>query len=244
MSEIIKTQAIVLRKINYGDTSKIAQFYTSDFGKISAIIKGARSPKSKIGMMIDTMNLLQLVLYKKENREVQVVSDADLIKHYSCIREDYEKYKYASAVIELLTNLTLENEHNKKLFDGTSKILSLINDDGSDPKFLFAKYFLFFLKEIGYEFQTTLCNVCGKEMKNETQAFYNYESGLMCPDCTADRLTNFNLTEELFNILLCLNSRNKIVHYTQNSLDFIIKMMEKFLMYNVHEFKGIKSIKI
>ena len=244
MSEIIKTQAIVLRKINFGDTSKIAQFYSLDFGKISAIIKGARSPKSKIGMMIDTMNLLQLVIYKKENREVQVVSDADLIKHYSVIREDYEKYKYASAVIELITNLTLENEHNRKLFEGTSKILSLLNVEGGDPKFLFAKYFFFFLKEIGYELQTARCNVCGKNMESATKAFYNYETGLMCPDCAADRLINFSLTEELFNLLLCLNSRNKIVHYTQDSLDFIIKMMEKFLMYNVHEFKGIKSIKI
>ena len=190
------------------------------------------------------LNVVELVLYKKNTREVQLVSQVDLIKHFANIRDDYEKYRFASAVIELLSTMITESEPHPKLFEGSIKILSLIDSSNHSPKFLFAKYFLFFLKEIGYEFQTTLCNVCGKEMKNETKAFYNYESGLMCPDCTADRLTNFNLTEELFNILLCLNSRNKIVHYTQNSLDFIIKMMEKFLMYNVHEFKGIKSIKI
>ncbi len=244
MSEIIKTQAIVLRKIDYGETSKIAQFYTEDFGKISAIIKGARSPKSKTGMMIDTMNLLQIVLYKKETREVQVVSDVDLVKHFSKIRDDYEKYNFGLAVLELLSVLTLENEHNNKLFEGTAKILALMDDDKADAKFLFAKYFLFFLKEIGYEFQTGRCGICGKGLAEEKKALYNYESGLMCADCGTERLTNFNLTEELFNLLLCLTSKNNIVHYTQNSLDYIIKMLEKFLMYNVHEFKGIKSIKI
>jgi len=114
MSEIIKTDAIVLRKINFGDTSRIAQFYSYDYGKISAIIKGARTPKSKIGRMVDTLNLVQLIFYKKETRDLQLVKDVDLIKHYSHIKDDYERMKYASAVIELLSNLTLENEHNKK----------------------------------------------------------------------------------------------------------------------------------
>jgi DNA repair protein RecO (recombination protein O) len=244
MSEIIKTQAIVLRKINFGDTSRIAQFYTEDYGKISAILKGARSPKSKIGMLIDTMNLLQLILYKKDSREVQIVSDIDLVKHYAGIRDDFEKYKYASAIIELLSNLTFENEHSKKIFDGTVKMFSLLDHNGNDPQFLFAKYFLFFLKEIGYEFQFEKCNVCGKELSSKDQPSYNYETGSMCSECSKDRLTNFNLTEELFNVITCLNSKNKIVRYTQENLSYIVKMFEKFLMYNVHEFKGIKSIKI
>jgi DNA repair protein RecO (recombination protein O) len=244
MSEIIKTQAIVLRKINFGDTSRIAQFYTEDFGKISAILKGARSPKSKIGMLIDTMNLLQLVLYKKDTREVQIVSDIDLVKHYSEIRDDFEKYKYASAIIELLSNLTLENEHSKKIFEGTVKILSLINQNDMDPQYLFAKYFLFFLREIGYEFQFIKCNVCGKKLEGKDRPSFNYELGSMCLECSKDRITNFNLSEELFELITCLNSKNKMIHYKQENLDYVVKMFEKFLMYNVHEFKGIKSIKI
>ena len=145
MSEIVKTEAIVLRKIDFGDTSRIAQFYTEDFGKISAIIKGARSPRSKIGALVDTMNLLQLVFYKKESREVQLVSQIDLIKHYAGIRDNYEKYLSASAILELLSTMTLENEHSKKIFDGTVRIFSLLDSSGSNPKILFAKYFLFFL---------------------------------------------------------------------------------------------------
>ena len=43
MSEIIKTEAMVLTKMDYGDTSKIVSLYTKDFGKLSAIIKGGRS---------------------------------------------------------------------------------------------------------------------------------------------------------------------------------------------------------
>ncbi len=244
MSEIIKTEAIVLRKINFGDTSRIAQFYTRDFGKISAIIKGARTHKSKIGMMIDTINLVQLILYKKETREVQLVKEADLIKHYAHIKDDFDNVKYASAIIELLSYLTLENEHNIRLFDGTVRILDLLDTSKNEAQFLFAKYFFFFLKEIGYEFQLKHCNICGKELGADKGVSYNYETGLMCNDCSEDRLSNFNLKEELFNLILCLNSRQNNFIYKNEDLNFIIRMLEKFLMYNVHEFKGIKSLKM
>jgi DNA repair protein RecO (recombination protein O) len=244
MSEIIKTDAIVLRKINFGDTSRIAHFYTHDFGKISAIIKGARTPKSKIGMAIDTINLVQLILYKKETREIQLVKDADLIMHFPHIKDDFEKMKYATAIIELLANLTLENEHNKRLFDGTVRILDLLDTSKNEALFLFAKYFFFFLKEIGYEFPIKNCSICGRELEKSDSACYNYEAGVMCKECSKDRLANFNFSEELFNTILCLNSKENNYVYKIEDLNFIIRMLEKYLMYNVHEFKGLKSLRI
>jgi DNA repair protein RecO (recombination protein O) len=244
MSEIIKTEAIVLSKIDFGDTSRIAKFYTADFGKISAIIKGARSPKSKIGSLIDTMNLLQLVLYKKDTREIQLVSQVDLLKHYPAIRDNYEKYISASAVIELLSDMTLENEHSKKLFEGTVRIFELLNSTNDNPKILFIKYFLFFLKEIGYEFQLKQCNVCGNEINDNKPVAFNYETGLMCHECRRDRLTNYDLDEELFNLLLCLSSKQNNILCREEDLKTIIRMMESFLSYHIHEFKGIKSLKL
>ena len=244
MSEIIKTQAIVLRRINFGDSSKIATFYSEDFGKISAIIKGARSSKSKTGFLIDTTNLLQIVLYKKDTREIQIVGDVDLIKSYTHIWDDFEKFKYASAILELLTNLTLENENNKKLFDGTVKIFSLLDGTGDNSKLLFAKYFLFFLKEIGYELQIQNCNICRKPLLPGDSVSYNYENGFICSECKIDRLTIFDFSKELFNLMLCLNSKNNDIQFGEKELDLIIQLLERFLMSHLSEFTGIKSLKI
>lgn len=244
MSEIVKTQAIVLRKIDFGETSRIAQFYTEDYGKISAIIKGARSPKSKIGSLVDTMNLLQLVLYKKETREVQLVSQVDLIKQYAGIRDNYEKYISASAVIELLSNMTLENEHSKKIFNGTVRIFTLLDSTDDNPKILFIKYFLFFLREIGYEFQLRHCNVCHNEINSKSSVSINFETGLMCDECRKDHLTNYDFNEELLNLLLCLNTKQNSIVCKEEDLNVIIKMLEKYLSYHIHEFKGLKSLKL
>ncbi len=244
MSELVKTRAIVLRKINYGDTSKIAQFYTEEFGKLSAIIKGARSPKSKIGMIIDTFNLLQIVLYRKETRDVQLVSDADLLQHFSNIKEDFERLKFASAVIELLLNLTIEHDHNLRLFNGSVRILELLNDKEKNPKFYFAKYFLFFIKEIGYEFPTTHCSICKKELTSSSHVSYNYENGILCDECRKERLIHFDFTEELFNLLKCLSTKINNINYKEDDLNTIIRLLEKFIKYHINEFQGIKSLEL
>lgn len=242
MSELIKTEAIVLKKIDFGDTSRIAQFFTEDFGKISAILKGARSPKSRIGGIIDTFNHLQIVFYKKESREVQLVSQVDLISHFHTIKENLEKFKYASASLELLKNLTVENEEHKKLFRGTVKIFNMMNLGESDPALLFVKYFVFFLKEIGYDFPTERCSVCGNQVDPAGQVSYNYETGLLCSECKQDRITSFDFSLELFNFLLCLKHKKNDISYNKDQVNKIINILEKHLMYNVHEFKGLKSL--
>ena len=141
MSELVKTEAIVLRKIDYGDTSRIIHFFTQDFGKLSAIVKGVRSPKSKIGSMLDTFNYVQIVIYKKETRDIQFVKEVELLKYFGIITEDMTRIQYASAIIELLFNLTVENEDHRKLFVGSVRALELINDLSRDPKLIFVKYF-------------------------------------------------------------------------------------------------------
>jgi DNA repair protein RecO (recombination protein O) len=118
MSQLHKTNAIVLSKLNFGDTSKIVTLFTEEFGKETCIIKGGRSPKSKIGGIVDVMNHIQVVFYKKESREVQMISQADLISNFTVIKENLEKLKYASSVLELLNSLTIANEQNEKLYRG------------------------------------------------------------------------------------------------------------------------------
>lgn len=123
MSEIIKTDAVVLSKLSYGDTSSIVTLYTETDGKLSAIVKGGRSSKSKIGKIIDPINYLQIIIYKKNTRDIQILSDANLISHFINLKEDLNSAKYGFAVIELIKNLTVEHEVNQKLFKRVSKDL-------------------------------------------------------------------------------------------------------------------------
>jgi len=242
MSEIIKTKAVVLSKINFGDTSKIVSFYTEKYGKFSGIIKGARSPKSKIGALADTLNYVEIVFYNKPNRDVQLITQIDLIEHYSIIRDDLEKLKYASSVIELIQHLNLENEANDKLFKGLVRILALINSKENDPQLLFTKFFLFFLEQMGYGLSLQKCHVCGKILSNEKIISFDYANGFLCQSCSGSSISPYKFQTELFKILMCISTKLQKCSYKNSDLNSIIHFLEKYLKYHISEFKGLKSI--
>lgn len=242
MSEIIKSEAIVLNKINYGDTSVIASLYTKEFGKLSGIIKGGRSPKSKIGSVVNQLNHLEIILYKKDTREVQLVSNASIISHYPVIKDDFEKLQYALAVLELLKKLTPEHETNLRLFSGTVRILSLMESSNEPALVLFGRYFLFFITEIGYELQFQECVSCGKSNLTNENLAYNFDLGIFCSDCSQNKPYSYSVSMELFEYLICLKNNKKAERFNKTIKEKAIVFFEDFTKHHVPDFKGLQSI--
>ncbi len=245
MSEILKTEAVVLSKLNYGDTSLIVSLFTRELGKISAILKGARSPKSKIGMKVDPINYIEVVFYNKNTRELQIISSADIIKHYSKTKEDLEKLKFAYAIIELIKNLTPEHEQNIRLFNGLVRIFALLESSPEKANLIFARFFLFLLSELGYEVQLDKCASCGRTELNGMQLSYNFTSGLLCEQCRVEYLESFAINLELFNCLKGLKSNDDSLSKVDSKIvEKAIVFMEKYLKYHISDFKGIQSLQL
>lgn len=244
MSDIIKTEAVVLSKINYGDTSSIVSVYSELEGKLSAIVKGGRGPKSKIGKIIDPLNHLQIIIYKKNTRDVQILSSADLISHFVNIKEDIDATKYAFAIIELVKNLTVEHESNPKLFKGIIKILNMINDKKEAPAFLFGRFFLFFLSELGYDLAIDKCGICAKQITSDSDVGFNFDLGFTCSDCLKSHSGLQGISAELFNYLICLKKNKKILNVNMDIIESLNLLLERYLKFHIPDFKGIQSFQI
>src|ERR1035438_8785520 len=89
MSKIIKTEAVVLSKLNYGDSSSIVTLFTKEYGKLSAMLKGGRNPKSKISLIVDPINYLEVIFYNNPSRDLQILSSADFKAHFRRARFRY-----------------------------------------------------------------------------------------------------------------------------------------------------------
>jgi len=241
MSEIIKTEAVVLSKINYGDSSIIASIYSKDSGKMSVIIKGGRSPKSKIGMMVDPLNHLEIVFYKKESRDVQLLSGAEIISHFHHLKEDLERLKYSYAVIELVKKLSPENEPNIKIFKGIVRILSLFDSSNESPEILFGRFFLFLIEEVGYQLQLFKCSSCGKDDLRNKILGYNYDRGLLCEECRIENINNYEISSELFDYLYCLKTNKSIQSVNDSTIKNANNFFETYLKFHISDFKGIQS---
>lgn len=244
MKNIVKTNAVVIRKINYGDTSKIATVFTEQLGKISLIVKGGRSSKSRTGNVIDIFNIVEIVCNYKETRDIQILSQTELLHYFPKLIEDFNKSKYALAVLELINALLPENEPHPLIYKSVERLFILLNESHRNPKELFTRFLLFFCKEIGYEFNPEFCTFCGKPIEEFSLYKFNYDYGILCPECSKNKMISFEFSQELFKIIKCLSSKNSETNYRENDLDTVISFIQRFLNYNIPEFKGLKSLKI
>ena len=242
MSEIIKTAAVVLSKLDYGDSSVIVSLFTKENGKLSAILKGGRSSKSKLSHVVDPLNYLDVIIYNKPSRDVQILSEADIKGHFPKIKESLDRLKYAHSVLELIKNLTVEHEVNFRLFSGVVRILELIEEEKEPVPLMFGRFFLFFLQEMGYELELTTCDRCGKATLKDQELAYNYEIGILCNECRVNYLENFRINAELFNYLICLKTNKNPGNVSLHLMESAVSFMEKYLKHHVSDFKGLKSL--
>ena len=79
---LTKTEAIVIRSMKYGDSSKIVTFYTRQFGKLKGIAKAARRSNNKFGSSLEPLSHVMLVVYKKDHRDLHLISQCDSIQSF------------------------------------------------------------------------------------------------------------------------------------------------------------------
>ncbi len=72
---IIRTEAVVIRSMPYGETSRIVTLFTRKKGKMSAIAKGSRLPKSRFGSTLQVLSVIEAVLYWRPTRTLQTLSE-------------------------------------------------------------------------------------------------------------------------------------------------------------------------
>ncbi len=244
MSVIITTEAVVINSYDFSNTSKIVVLYTQKLGKISAMIKAGRDKNSKIGRTADILNLISIVLYNKDMREVQLLTQADMVAYFSNIRENYDALLYAHAVLELFQYLVKEHEENQRLYAGLRKILYRFDQRAEPPSVTFLRFFVFFIELAGYELSTNYCSNCGQMIDPmNSSAGFNNTAGVLCSECTQKMTLTVSVSQELFSALHCLKSGTVQTGLSQEQASRLISMLESFLKYQIPEFQGLKSIK-
>ena len=82
----LKTEAIVLRSMRYGEADRILHLFTPDRGRLSAIAKGVRRAKSRFGGRLEPYFRLQLVLYQGRS-DLLTVTSAETVHGHPRLRE-------------------------------------------------------------------------------------------------------------------------------------------------------------
>jgi len=130
---INKTKGLVLNYIKYGDSSIICKIFTNSFGLQSYIINGIRNSKTKNIALYQPLNILNMVVYHKNNSGIQRIKEAKLDVIYSSIHVNMKKVSVCFFISEFLSKI-LNNESNQEEKFGFMQS-SLIEFDKLDNKF-------------------------------------------------------------------------------------------------------------
>ncbi len=177
---IHKTEAIVLNKHDFRETSVIANFYTKDFGKMSGLLKGAREP-SKFASTLEPFSHNDIIFYKKNNSALHLVSQADLKYNFDGIRNNILKSAAGSVITELLHTICLEEDANKEIFDLALDCLKQL-ETSRDADKITTIFKIKLLALSGFKPHFDSCVCCDNKVMGEAR-FSVILGGLLCQGC-------------------------------------------------------------
>lgn len=172
-----RDEGVVLRTIRLGEADRIVTLLTRNHGKVRAVAKGVRKTKSRMGGRVEPLTHAALMCWK--GRELDVVTQAEVIDSFRTIRESLALLTPALTVLEIVDQLALADMESEALFAMVIGALRTLERTGS-PLVLGAFCFKLLALE-GLSPALDRCARCGQP--EPLVAFDPDEGGFLCRGC-------------------------------------------------------------
>jgi DNA repair protein RecO (recombination protein O) len=200
-----RTEAIVLRRSDFGEADRLLTLFSREFGKIKAIAKAARKPQSRKTGHVELYMRTNFLIAR--GRDLDIVTQAEMVEGYPALRQDLVRTTYAAYIVELLDRFTAEEDRHSGKYNLLAEALDWLAT--SDNLLLAARFYeLRLLAMAGFQPQLFNCISCNEDVQEQDQFFSAELGGLLCPNCRqADRRAK-PVTAAAVKVLRYLQSRN------------------------------------
>jgi DNA repair protein RecO (recombination protein O) len=181
----LKTEAVVLRSIRYGEADRILHLYTAQRGRVGAIAKGARKPKSRFGGRLEPFFRLDLLLHEGRG-ELLTVSQANTVDGYPRLRSDGAALTAGARACDAVLRLLDSAEPNPPAYNLLCRYLALLDDPAAPAAASLQTALAFRLKlalAAGFSPELASCTRCGEA--DHLVGFSGAAGGVVCAACEA-----------------------------------------------------------
>lgn len=123
--EILKDEAIILKKMNVNETNVVITMLTKMYGKINAIVYGVRSSNKREKISLNPTSIIDIEVNKKNND--YVLKDYVMKKAYLSIYKNIEKLELSLYVVYVLNKIIEYNIEEEKIYSKSVEILEYID---------------------------------------------------------------------------------------------------------------------
>jgi DNA repair protein RecO (recombination protein O) len=226
-----KTTAIVLRVVEFSETSLVVTLMTRDFGKITALAKGARRKNSAFEAALDVLSICRIVFLHKTSDALDLLTEAKLERRFRCASYDLQRLYAGYYVVELLAALTDDADPHPELFDLAVETMQQLDDvnqrrdfsdvndqDGVDdannhykkinseatnPQIGVLQFELRAMEILGHRPMIENCVGCGRRKTDANLGvdFGLRVGGILCQKCRPGNTSVINLSAEAWQLI-------------------------------------------
>ncbi len=186
---IVSTDAIIIKYVDFSESSLILTLFTRNYGKIRGIAKGARRLKNPFEFALDILAQISVSFISKNSEALDLLTEAKLKQRFYPKQENLGGMYAGCYVAELLDSMTECYQPIPQLYKSAELALTLFQE-GRDIGRHLLEFEWSFLNCLGYEPSLTHCVECGRDIVVERYEeaglripFAFVEGGVVCNDC-------------------------------------------------------------
>ncbi|MFC1846580.1 DNA repair protein RecO [Chloroflexota bacterium] len=196
-----KTEAIIIKKTKLGEADRILTFYTPHLGKIQAVAKSVRRPRSKMSGHLELLTHSQVSFARGKN--LDTVTGSQTINSFFDVKNDLDLISYALYITELVNKFTEDHIEDQPLFELLLETLCKLKQGVNNE--LTLRYFeLHLLDHAGYRPQLQHCVACRCSLKAVTNSFSLKAGGVLCPKCSSTQPATVSISNNCLRLLRLL----------------------------------------
>jgi len=202
MSGSVKTEAIVLRSLRFGEADRILHLYTPSRGRIGAIAKGVRRTRSRFGGRLEPFSRVRLVCHEGRG-ELLTITGVETVDAHARLREGAATLDCAARACDAVARLFETEDPHPAVYNLLANELALLAADAAQASHANALAFrLKLLVVAGLAPALGECASCGSH--EHLVAYSPQAGGVVCNACEAG---SFPILEETHDFMAAALAR-------------------------------------
>ncbi len=180
-----RSEAVVLRGVDFSESSRIVTFLSPERGRLSCMAKGARRHRSPLQAVLDTLNRVEIVYFWKDSRSIQQLGEVALLDGFGGLKADLDKASFAALPLEFALRAAHENEPSHAVYAVLVGGMESLSAWRGDVRLHASWQLAQLLAVSGFEPALDACSECGTPLEHASG--FSYSCGVTCAACRRDR---------------------------------------------------------
>ena len=179
---LCKTRAVVIGRRPFGESGRLVDFYTRDYGKVRGIARSARRPRSRFGSALELFTLGEMVFFDTGRSELVQVDHFDIVRPFVRVREHLERLGQGAWAVEVIARLSADRDPHPALFGLLLRALAAL-EVAPRPTRVTVCFGLRAVDLLGHRPRLDRCVSCGRPAPFPDAALDVAAGGLVCAGC-------------------------------------------------------------